>query len=157
VESDDQSVTVAVVLSAREAHLLFSSITGAVHLSGPIFAGERTSRMLVAEVESFQRREGYRVPLGVRVTVRRVGAPALSCAVADLSVGGALLDPDAHPLRVGERVFLTIHLDGLERAALAGEVVRRDGERRVVRFDALAPRDDAALQKALTAAQQRWR
>ncbi len=157
---EDGSIVLAVTLTAEEAHLLYASAASAVHLTGAVAAEEEgpgRSRFTAADVETFQRREAYRVPMGVPATVRRGDGSELACKVADLSPGGALLSPEADGLLLGERVELVIHHDMLRELPLPAEVIRRDGARRALRFDALSVRADNALSRVITEAQLRHR
>lgn len=157
-EVDDESVLLQASVTADAAHLLYASRAAAVHLSGSIAdVGDGLSRFTVAETETFQRREAFRVPMGVPATVRRANGTELECAVADLSPGGALLSPEADGLLLGERVELIVDRDGLRDLPLAAEVIRRDGARRALRFEALSVRADNLLSRAITEAQLRRR
>jgi len=157
-EADDDSVVLEVSVTASAAHLLYAGRAAAVHLTGSIAdVGDGRSRFRVETSETFQRREAFRVPMGVPATVRRANGTAIACAVADLSPGGALLSPEADGLLLGERVELIVDHDGLRDLPLAAEVIRRDGARRALRFEALSVRADNLLSRAITEAQLRWR
>jgi len=154
IDTDGEGVTVDAVVDSAEAHLLFSSSSGAVHLTGPLVAAAQGSRLRIVEVDSFQRRGSFRIGMGVWATVARIDERPLCCSVRDLSLTGALLGPEAFALEPDEHVVLNIHVDGLERLELAGVVVRRDGNMRGLSFDTLSRRDDAALQRVIAAAQR---
>jgi len=156
--ADDESVLLEVSLTAEPAHLLYAGPASAVHLTGSIAeAGDGLSRFAVESVETFQRREAFRVPMGVPATVRRADGTEIACAVADLSPGGALLSPEADALLLGERVELIVDRDGLRDLPLAAEVIRRDGARRALRFEALSVHADNLLGHAIAEAQMRRR
>lgn len=153
---EDDGVFLGVVLSAEEAHLLYASRSSAVHLTGRLEAvQDASSRLVVADSETFQRRDGFRAPMGVPATVVRMTGSEVACSVADLSAGGALLSPDAEELMLGERVQLRIDVAGLREVLLPAEVIRRDGARRGVRFEGLDAKADTLLSRAIFAAQRR--
>jgi hypothetical protein len=104
-------------------------------------------------VEAGQRRDAYRVPLAIEVTVttelRTIGVRTI-----DVSNTGCLLQAEGLMVHDGLEVLVTFLIDGLP-LALEGHVVRVDQPGRVgVQFDPLDQADDRRLSQFLAARQR---
>lgn len=92
------------------------------------------------------RRSATRHDVDLPATLAVGAGPAETCAIKNLSLGGALLD--VRKLAMGERVVLTFRIPTLEDPIKSAAVVRWTSDGSIgVQFDGLRARDVWALGK----------
>jgi hypothetical protein len=140
-----------------DAEVLFSSPRGVVALTGQL-DGSLARPVLVVTDQRWleQRRQTFRLAVGCPMRVTRSDGTAIDGTLTDLSLGGALLGTHAAALELDEPVRLEVRTGDFGEATVSAIVVRRDGERRAVRFVSV-PADAAAVLERYLAAEQRAR
>lgn len=141
-------------VSAGAAELIFASPRGVITLTGAITAGfEWVFRADAAQVR--QRREAFRLSVGLPMSLTRADGSKITGTVTDLSIGGALLGDRSEPLHLYEQVHVTIDCGVHGLAAARGTVIRLDGIRRAVQFDTLSAQSEATIERLLSTEQRR--
>jgi PilZ domain-containing protein len=145
-------------LPSGPARMVFNASFGGVLLAGVLIVDERGARFLPdATGQSYaQRRETFRVTVGLPATIERPGTGSIACETLNLSIGGALVQTPA-PFAPPYELTLTIDCGEGQRISVAATPIRseRQATRHAVAFAKVVGADERALSALVAAAQRR--
>jgi hypothetical protein len=145
-------------LPTGPARLTFNASFGGVLLAGALAVDDRRTRFWPnAKGQSYaQRRETFRVAVGLPATIERLANGSVACRTLNLSIGGALLETEA-PFAPPYELALAIDCGGAEPVRLAATPIRseRQATRHAVAFASLGGADERALSALIATAQRR--
>jgi hypothetical protein len=145
-------------LPTGPARLTFNASFGGVLLAGALAVDERGTRFWPnAKGQSYaQRRETFRVAVGLPATIERVVSGSVACRTLNLSIGGALLETEA-PFAPPYELTLAIECGDGQTVRLAATPIRseRQATRHAVAFANLDGADERALSTLVASAQRR--
>ena len=145
-------------LPTGPARLTFNATFGGVLLAGALAVDERGTRFLpnAKGLSYAQRREAFRVTVGLPATIERPGHGPLACTTLNLSIGGALLETEA-PFAPPYELTVAIECADAQTVSLAATPIRseREATRHAVAFANVGGADERALSTLVAAAQRR--
>jgi PilZ domain len=145
-------------LPVGPARLTFNASFGGVLLAGALAVDERGTRFWpnAKGVSYAQRREAFRVTVGLPATIERRGKDAVACSTLNLSIGGALLQTEA-PFAPPYELTIAIDCGDGQTVRLAATPIRseRQATRHAVAFANVRGADERTLSMLVAAAQRR--
>jgi hypothetical protein len=145
-------------LPTGPARLTFNAPFGGVLLAGALAVDERGTRFWpnAKGLSYAQRRETFRVTVGLPATIERLGMGSVACRTVNLSIGGALLETEA-PFAPPYELTLAIDCGGTQPVRLAATPIRseRRATRHAVAFANVGGADERALSTLVATAQRR--
>jgi hypothetical protein len=145
-------------LPSGPARLTFNADFGGVLLAGALAVDERGTRFWPAAkgLSYAQRRETFRVTVGLPATIERPGKGSVACRTLNLSIGGALLQTEA-PFAPPYQLTVTIECGDGQTVSLAATPIRseRQATRHAVAFANVDGADERRLSALVAAAQRR--
>jgi PilZ domain-containing protein len=147
-----------VTLPAGPARLTFNSTFGGVLLAGQLHADGRATRFSpnTKGARFEQRRETFRVVVGLPAMLERAGRPPLAGETLNLSIGGVLLETEG-PFPPAGGLTITIQCTPSHAVSLPATVIRSElgAKRLAVAFANVGGRDERTLSLLVAAAQRR--
>jgi hypothetical protein len=145
-------------LPSGPARLTFNAAFGGVLLAGALAVDERGTRFWpnAKGLSYAQRRETFRVTVGLPATIERPGTGSVACRTLNLSIGGALLQTEA-PFAPPYELAVTIECGKGQAVSLAATPIRseRQATRHAVAFANVDGADERRLSALVAAAQRR--
>jgi hypothetical protein len=145
-------------LPTGPARLTFNASFGGVLLAGALGVDERGTRFWpnAKGLSYAQRRETFRVTVGLPATIERPGTGSVACRTLNLSIGGALLKTEA-PFAPPYELTVTIECGDGRAVSLAATPIRseRQATRHAVAFANVDGADERRLSALVAAAQRR--
>jgi hypothetical protein len=145
-------------LPTGPARLTFNASFGGVLLAGVLSVDERGTRFWpdAKGVSYAQRRETFRVAVGLPATIERRWKGSVACTTLNLSIGGALLQTEA-PFAPPYELTVTIDCGKGQAVRLAATPIRseRQATRHAVAFANVGGADERTLSMLVATAQRR--
>jgi PilZ domain-containing protein len=145
-------------LPSGPARLTFNASFGGVLLAGALRADERGTRFWpnAKGLSYAQRRETFRVAVGLLATIERYGKGSVACTTLNLSIGGALLQTEA-PFAPPYELTVAIDCGDRQTVCLAATPIRseRQATRHAVAFADVGGADERRLSALVATAQRR--
>lgn len=145
-------------LPAGPARLTFNAPFGGVLLAGALAVDERGTRFWpnAKGVSYAQRRETFRVTVGLLATIERPDRETVACKTLNLSIGGALLQTEG-PFAPARAPTVTIDCGDGQPVILPATLLRseRHATRHAVAFSSVGSTDERQLSMLVAAAQRR--
>ena len=144
-------------LPGGPARLTFNASFGGVLLAGALAVDERGTRFWpnVKGVSYAQRREAFRVTVGLPARIERPGKGHVACTTLNLSIGGTLLQTEA-PFAPPYELTVAIECGNGQTVSLAATPIRseRQATRHAVAFANVGGADERRLSMLVAAAQR---
>jgi hypothetical protein len=145
-------------LPAGPARLTFNASFGGVLLAGALAVDERGTRFWpnANGLSYAQRRETFRVTVGLPATIEQPRNGSVACTTLNLSIGGALLQTEA-PFALPYELTVAIDCGQRQTVSLAATPIRseRQATRHAVAFANVGGADERTLSMLVAAAQRR--